>query len=84
MIITGVMGGAPMIVGDGVVGGQARTIEQPARGVVAIDRAQAATSLVEVPVDRMLGKTQLPGDFLGAHMAIDESEAFALTLGEAV
>jgi hypothetical protein len=37
-----------------------------------------------VPVDGALGKAQLAGDFLGAHMTIDESEALALTFGEAV
>jgi hypothetical protein len=37
-----------------------------------------------VPVDGVLGETQLAGDLLGAHVAIDESKAFALTLGEAV
>jgi hypothetical protein len=37
-----------------------------------------------MPVDGVLGEAQLAGDLLGAHMAIDESEALPLTLGEAV
>ena len=47
-------------------------------------RAQATTGLVQMPVDGVLGQAKLTGDFLGAHVAIDESEAFALTLGEAI
>lgn len=47
-------------------------------------RAQATTGLVQMPVDGVLGQSKLAGDFLGAHVAIDESEAFALTLGEAI
>jgi hypothetical protein len=60
------------------------TVEHPARGVVAIGGAQAAAGLVQVPIDGVLGQAQLPGDFLGAHVPIDESEAFALTFREAV
>lgn len=52
--------------------------------LVAVERAQAAAGLVQVPVDGVLGQAKLTGDFLGAHVAIDESEAFALTLGEAI
>lgn len=58
-------------------------VEHPASGVVAVGRAQAAASLVQVPVDGVLGETQLAGDLLGAHVAIDQRQAFALTLGEA-
>jgi hypothetical protein len=35
-----------------------------------------------MPVDGVFGEPQFAGDLLGAHMAIDESEAFALTFGE--
>jgi hypothetical protein len=59
-------------------------VEDPARGVVAVGRAQAPARLVQMPVDGVLGEAQLAGDLLGAHMAIDEAKAFALTLGEAV
>lgn len=37
-----------------------------------------------MPVDGVLGEAQLAGDLLGAHVAIDETKALALTLGEAV
>jgi hypothetical protein len=47
-------------------------------------RAQATTGLVQMPVDGVLGQAKLTGDLLGAHVAIDESKAFALTLGEAI
>lgn len=53
-----------------------------ARGVIAIGRAEASTGLVQMPVDGVLGEAELAGDFLGAHVAIDESETLALTLGE--
>jgi len=59
-------------------------VEDPARGVVAVGRAQATARLVQMPVDGVLGEAQLAGDLLGAHVAIDEPKAFALTLGEAV
>jgi hypothetical protein len=58
-------------------------IEDPARGVIAVGRAEALAGLVQMPVDGVFGEPQLAGDLLGAHMAIDESEALALTLGEA-
>lgn len=58
--------------------------ENPPRRIVAIDRAQATASLVQVPVDRVLGQAKLARDFLGAHMAVDETKALALTLGEAI
>jgi hypothetical protein len=61
-----------------------RAVEDPARGVVAVGRAQATAGLVQVPVDGVLGEAQLAGDLLGAHVAIDQPQAFALTLGEAV
>jgi hypothetical protein len=35
-----------------------------------------------MPVDSVLGEAKFAGDLLGAHMAIDESEALALTFGE--
>lgn len=59
-------------------------VEDPARGVVAVDRAKAPPSLVQVPVDGVLGEAKLAGDLLGAHVAIDEAKAFALTFREAV
>lgn len=58
-------------------------VEDLARRVVAVCRAETATGLVEVPVDGVLGEAQLAGDLLGAHVTIDESKALALTLGEA-
>ena len=61
-----------------------RPVEHPPRRIVAVVRAQATTGLVQVPVDGVLGQSKLAGDFLGAHVAIDESKAFALTLGEAI
>lgn len=61
-----------------------RPVEHSPRRVVAVVRAQATTGLVQVPVDGVLGQSKLAGDFLGAHVAIDESKAFALTLGEAI
>lgn len=61
-----------------------RPVEHPPRRLVAVERAQATTGLVQVPVDGVLGQPELAGDFLGAHVAIDESEAFALTLCEAI
>lgn len=60
------------------------SIEDAARGVVAVGRAQAPPRLVQMPVDGVLGEAQLAGDLLGAHVAIDESKALALTLGEAI
>lgn len=60
-----------------------RSIENTAGGVVAVGRAQALACLVQMPVDGVLGEAQFAGDLLGAHMAIDEPKAFALTLGEA-
>jgi len=59
-------------------------VKDPARGVVAVGRAEPLSGLVQVPVDGVLGEAQLAGDLFGAHVAIDESKAFALTLGEAV
>lgn len=59
-------------------------IKNPPRRVVAIDRAEASPRLVQVPVDGVLGQAKLARDFLGAHVTVDESEALALTLGEAV
>lgn len=61
-----------------------RAVGHPPRGVVAIGRAQAAARLVQVPVDGVLGQPQLARDFLGTHVAVDQSKAFALTLGEAM
>lgn len=46
-------------------------VEDAARGVVAIGRAQAPARLVEMPVDGVLGEAQLAGDLLGAHVAVD-------------
>jgi len=37
-----------------------------------------------MPVDGVLGEAQLAGDLLGAHVAIDQPQALALTLCEAV
>jgi hypothetical protein len=59
-------------------------VEHPARGVVAVRRAQAPASLVQMPVDGVLGEAQLAGDLLGAHVTIDQTKALTLTLGEAV
>jgi hypothetical protein len=59
------------------------SIEDPARGVVAVGRAQTLAGLVEMPVDGVFGEAQLAGDLLGAHVTIDQQKAFALTLGEA-
>lgn len=59
------------------------SIKNPSRRVVAIDRAEATTGLVQVPVDGVLGQAKLARDFLGAHVTVNESETFALTLGEA-
>jgi hypothetical protein len=61
-----------------------RSIEDPARGVVAVGRPEPAARLVQMPIDGVLGETQLAGDLLGAHMAVDESKTLPLTLGEAV
>jgi hypothetical protein len=61
-----------------------RSIEDPARGVVAVGRSQPAARLVQMPIDGVLREAQLAGDLLGAHMAIDESKTLPLTLGEAV
>jgi hypothetical protein len=61
-----------------------RPVEHPARGVVAVGRAEPLAGLVQVPVDGVLGEAQLAGDLLGAHVAIDEAKALTLTLGEAV
>lgn len=58
-------------------------VEDAARGVVAVDRPQPPARLVQMPVDGVLGEAQLAGDLLGAHVAIDEPKALALTLGEA-
>ncbi len=58
--------------------------KHPPGGVVAITCAQALAGLVQVPVDSVLGKTQLASDLLGAHVAIDQRQAFALTLRETV
>jgi len=71
------------LIGGGVIGAPPiRPVEDTARGVVAIGRAQALAGLVQVPVDGVLGEAQLAGDLLGAHVAIDESETLTLTLGE--
>lgn len=59
-------------------------VEHPARGVVAVGRAEPLAGLVQVPVDGVLGEAQLAGDLLGAHVAIDETKALTLTFGEAV
>ena len=64
--------------------GRSPPIEDAARGVVAVDGAKAAARLVQVPVDGVLGEAQFPGDLLRAHVPIDEAQAFALTLGEAI
>lgn len=61
-----------------------RAVEDLAGGVVAVGRAQTLAGLVQVPVDGVLGEAQRAGDLLGAHVAIDKTKAFALTLGEAV
>ena len=62
----------------------ARSVEDPARGVVAVGRAKPAARLVQMPVDGVFREAQLAGDLLGAHVAIDESKTLPLTLGEAV
>lgn len=67
-----------------IVATLAGAIEDPAGGVVAVRRAEALAGLVQVPVDSVFGEAQFAGDLLGAHVTIDESKAFALTLGEAV
>lgn len=59
-------------------------IEDPTRGVVAVGRAQAAASLVQMPVDGVLGEAQFAGDLLGAHVPINQAQALTLTLGETV
>ncbi|MDR6624163.1 hypothetical protein J2728_000458 [Caulobacter segnis] len=61
-----------------------RAIEHPPGGVIAIGRAEATPSLVEMPVDGVLGEAQFAGDFLGAHVPIDQAQALTLTLGETV
>jgi hypothetical protein len=48
-----------------------RPVEDAARRVIAVGRAQPPPRLVQVPVDRVLGKAQLAGDLLGAHMTVD-------------
>lgn len=59
-------------------------VKDPPRRVVAVRRAEALAGLVQVPVDGVLGEAQFAGDLLGAHVAVDQTKAFALTLGEAV
>jgi len=61
-----------------------RPVKDAARGVVAVGRAEAPAGLVQMPVDSVLGEAQFAGDLLGAHVAIDQTKAFALTLGEAL
>lgn len=60
------------------------TIKNPPRRVIAIDRAEATAGLVQVPIDGVFGQAKLARDFLGAHVAVNEPETLALTLGEAV
>lgn len=59
-------------------------VEDPPRRLIAVIRAQSPSRLVQVPVHGVLGQAQFAGNFLGAHVAVDESKAFALTLGEAI
>jgi hypothetical protein len=51
-------------------------------GLEAIVDSQLAASTVAIGVDRRLGHAELARDFLRAEMLVDESQAFALTLGE--
>jgi hypothetical protein len=37
-----------------------------------------------MPVDGVLGEAQLTGDFLGAHVPINQTQALTLTLGETI
>jgi hypothetical protein len=59
-------------------------VKDPPRRVVTINGPQAPSRLVEVPVDGVLGQAKLARDLLGAHVAIDQAQALALTLGEAM
>jgi hypothetical protein len=69
---------------DALVSPLVCSVEDPARGVVAVGRPEPAARLVQMPIDGVLGEAQLAGDLLGAHVAVDESKTLPLTLGEAV
>ncbi len=68
----------------GIGGGRRDPVAGQARGGVAVGRAQALAGLVQVPVNGVLGQAQFAGDLLGAHVAINKAQAFALTLCEPI